>query len=116
MIKQIFLVLLFSLFTYSLKANNYITASSFSWTNNSCPAKYSLELKNNTNYELSKIEYSIIISDKNNELEKSSWIYKKSINPGSKIIVTGHKLENCKNKNKAKSYQFDYENAVLVEN
>ncbi len=114
--KQIFLVLLFSFFTYSIHANNYITASSFSWTNNSCPAKYSLELKNNTNYELSKIEYSIIISDKNNELEKTYWIYNPSINPGSKIVIQGHRLQNCKNKNKAESYQFDYENAVLVEN
>jgi len=114
--KIIFLVLLFSLFTYSLKANNYISASSFSWTNNSCPAKFSLQFKNNTDYELSKIEYSIIISDTNSELEKTTWIYNNSINPGSIIVVKGHKLENCKNKNKAKSYKFDFENAVLVEN
>ena len=110
----IFIILLF--FSSSASSLNYITTNSFQWTNNDCPAEFSINFKNETKYELTDIEYTLIMHDtKGKELDKEFWEYSGSIKGGENKKISGHTIT-CKVKNNVKTYSFDLRNAVLVEN
>ena len=116
MIKRLIILSFLIGFTGQVYARDYLTVNEFRWTNNGCPAKYSITFKNMTKYSFSNVSYQISLFDKSSKLLKTtSWSFDGNLRGYGSRVVGGHTMK-CDTKEKVETYFFELINADLIKN